>query len=132
MKNGEFRLKLGDDELILRATPHVLRTILTKHDGLRNAFNNVYMMKANVMEDIIIAGLTNEEGKIVVDGGDTATTTKRDISNAIFEHGYLDLVGPVTEFLNFLGNGGRHPPTPEDDDLDSIIGANKETESGKD
>ena len=112
-KDGEFPLVLGEDNLVLRASPHVLRTILTKHQGIRQVLQKIYMIEEEAIYDVMVAALS--------DPMDASRNPKQNgwkaiLRENIFNHGLLDLVEPVTGFVTFLANGGKHEPEIEDDD----------------
>lgn len=97
MKLGEFTFQLAEDTIVLKATPHALRTVLVKHGGMRSAIQKVYMMEADIMEDIIEAGLA-------------PTPINRDVlAENVFNAGIINLIEPLTNFLMLLANGGKPP-----------------------
>lgn len=104
MKDGEFPIKIADDELVLRATPHVLRTILSKYGGIRQVLQKIYMIEEEAIYDVIVAALSGPDPN----GVQRAKNWKSVVRDNIFEHGILDLVDPLTTFVTFLANGGRH------------------------
>ena len=101
MKQGEMELKLGDDNLVLRATPYALRFILSKHEDLRTAIQRVYMMNDKVIYDILEAGVT--DGKVQIN--------RKALEENAFNEGLINLIGPMTDFLMLLANGGKKPST---------------------
>ncbi len=104
MKQGEFKLTLGENNLTLRCTPAALRAIETDHGGLRNVFSKLYQVEFKTIKDIIKAGLI---GGLKYD--------ESVLEQEIFDHGLIDLLEPLTEFLNLLGNGGRPPEKKKDE-----------------
>lgn len=112
MKDGEYPLKLDQDEVVLRASPHVLRTILTKHQGIRQVLQKIYMIEEEAIYDVIVAGLADTPGM--------SKDWKSTVRDNIFKHGILDLVEPIIGFVNFLGNGGRHEAPKEEDDSGKV------------
>jgi len=97
MKDGELSLKLDEETITLKATPHALRVVLTKHGGMRKAIEKVFMMESDIMEDIIEAGLAPEK------------INRQILSENVFKTGIINLVGPLTEYLMLLANGGKKP-----------------------
>ena len=113
MKDGEYPITICEDELVLRASPHVLRTILTKHSGIRQVLQKIYMIEEEAIFDVLSAALS--------DPADTARNPKARgwkeiLRENIFKHGILNLVEPTTGFVTFLANGGKHEPQTEDDE----------------
>lgn len=97
MKEGTQVLRLEEDVITLKATPHALRVILTKHGGMRNAIQKVYMMEADIMEDIIEAGVA------------PTPVDRKTLSENVFKSGIINLIEPLTEYLVLLANGGKKP-----------------------
>lgn len=97
MKQGEMELQLGPDKITLRATPHALRTVLSKHEDLRTALQRVYMMNDSIMYDIIEAAVS--DGKKAIN--------REALQTNVFEYGIINLVEPLTEYLMLLANGGK-------------------------
>jgi hypothetical protein len=102
MKQGEFKLTLGEDELLLRCTPHALRTVLTKHGGIRAVMQKLYLVEFDIMFDLIASGL-----------GETKFD-KNNLEENIFLAGIINLVEQLTEFVDLLGNGGKPSVKSED------------------
>lgn len=104
MKPGQLKFQLDEDIVVLKATPHALRTILSKHGGMRNAIQKVYMMEVDIMEDIIEAGLAPIE------------IQKDTLRENVFKSGIINLIDPLTEYLMLLANGGKQPEEPKKGD----------------
>ncbi len=109
-KDGEYAIQLAEDEIILRATPNVLRMILNKHGGIRQALQKVYMIEEEIMFDIMVAGISDGPKSPL------APSWKTTLRENIFKHGVINLVEPLTGFLTFLGNGGKHEVVLDEDD----------------
>jgi len=112
MKDGEFTIKLAEDNLLLRATPHALRTILTKYGGVKNVLQKIYLIEEEVMFDIIVAALSGPDP----DGIPKLRNWKEVIRENIFSHGIINLVDPMTEYVMLLANGGRHAKKADSED----------------
>ena len=97
MKDGEISFQLDEDVITLKATPHALRVVLTKHGGMRRAIEKVFMMEADIMEDIIEAGLAPQK------------INRQILSENVFKAGIINLIAPLTEYLMLLANGGKKP-----------------------
>lgn len=97
MKQGEMELQLGPDKITLRATPHALRIVLSKHEDLRTALQRVYMMNDSIMYDIIEAAVS--DGKKAIN--------REALQANVFEYGIINLIEPLTEYLMLLANGGK-------------------------
>lgn len=99
MKQGEMELKLGEDNLVLRATPHALRFIISRHEDLRTAIQRVYMLNDKVIYDVIEAAVT--DGKTSIN--------RAALEENAFSEGIINLIEPITEYLMLLANGGKTP-----------------------
>ncbi len=110
MKQGEVKLKLGPDEIILRPTPHALRTVLNDFGGVRPLYGKLYNIEYEAVFGIIKAGAVNENG-------DPMSNDKA-LEENIYLAGISDLVEPCTEYLELLINGGRPPKKVEDVDTE--------------
>jgi len=97
MKEGTTSFQLDEDFITLKATPHALRVVLTKHGGMRRAIEKVYMMEADIMEDIIEAGLAPEKIDRTI------------LAENVFKSGIINLIEPLSEYLMLLANGGKKP-----------------------
>lgn len=96
---GVFELSLnGDDPLKLRCTPHALRFIEKKHGGLRLVIQKITFVEFQTMLDLIDAGLA---GGMAYD--------KKVLEEEVFKHGLYNLIVPLTDYINLLGNGGQPP-----------------------
>lgn len=106
MKQGEMELKLDVDNLVLKATPHALRTILSKHEDMRTAINKVYMMNFEIMCDIVEAAIYDGKTKV----------NKQYLEENVFNEGIINLIDPLTQYLMLLSNGGK--PIENQEELD--------------
>lgn len=98
MRQGEFALNLNENVIPLRCTPAALRFAENKHGGIRNLLQKIYMVEYQTMLDIIEAGLIG-----------APHYDKELLAEEVFKHGTMNLIVPLTDYINLLGNGGKLP-----------------------
>ena len=101
-KQGEVKLQMGRNEVVLRPTPYALREVLTELGGARLIYGALYNLEYRAFFGLIKAGVANPNEKW------TAKDTEA-LEKEIFDYGLSDLVEPCTRYLTLLINGGREP-----------------------
>lgn len=102
-KQGEVHLQMLPGEVILRPTPHALRTVLTELGGARQVYGALYNMEYSAIFGLLKAGTKRSDQEVWGREDDKA------LDEAIFAYGLSDLVEPCTRYLTLLINGGREP-----------------------
>lgn len=104
-KLGEVEIEMEDEVLVLKPTPHALRTILTKCGGAQEAFRKIYLMDYQTIFDVLEAATAASYEKKV---------NAKVLEENIFKHGIINLVAPLTKYVNLLINGGKEPVEEDD------------------
>lgn len=99
-KQGEVTIVLEEDTIVLKPTPHALRTVLTECGGAREIFRKIYMLEYDVIFKVMEAGVTASYSK---------APDKKNLEENIYKHGIVNLVEPLTDYVNLLINGGKLP-----------------------
>ena len=93
-------ITLNGEALGLKPTLLAFKEINAKCGGFRNALQNVaYDYNAEIITQIIASGL----GKRV-----------KDVEEPVFKTPQNELIGPVTDFVTILMNGGKRPVDGEE------------------
>lgn len=108
-KQGEVKLQMGRNEVVLRPTPFALREVLTELGGARLLYGSLYNLEYRAFFGLIKAGVATADTKW------TAKDTEA-LEKEIFDYGLTDLVEPCTRYLTLLINGGREPEENEEAD----------------
>jgi len=106
-KLGEVEILTEDDALVLKPTPHALRTILIKCGGAQEAFRKIYLIDYQTIFDVLEAGITASYDK---------KPNPKTLEENIFKHGIINFVEPLTRYVNLLINGGKEPEENEEVD----------------
>lgn len=103
---GHVQIELGDDEVVLKPTGRALERLEKQYDGLVGVVEGLTRFRLKAYVDVVMAG-------------SGAKPTDRDkVTEEVFSAGMINLLQPLTRFVNILGNGGR-PPKDEEQDGDA-------------
>lgn len=101
---GEVEISLSGMRVVLKPTLQAATVLSRKWGGLQKLIIALggYELDAYV-DCIVVAGGVTEKGKAA-------------LPERVFSHGIVNLIGPLTQFVGLLANGGRPSEPPADDD----------------
>jgi hypothetical protein len=90
--NGDVTITLGGREAVLKCTLGAAMKVDEELGGFAGALQAVSTFRLSAFVCVVAAGL----GK-----------PQQDVREAVFKEGLTNLIGPVSEYLALLTNGGR-------------------------
>ena len=92
--NGDVTINLGGREAVLKCTLGAAMKVDEQLGGFVEAMRALTTFRLAAFICIVAAGLDKPQ---------------QDVREAVFREGMTNLIGPLTTYLELLGNGGRKP-----------------------
>lgn len=100
VNEGEVEVTLAGKPAVLRSTLRAAKTVDAKCGGFQSAYSRLAAFNMEAYAIVVAAGLGKQP---------------HEVEDAVYQTGMTDLIGPLSEFVTLLMNGGRKPGKEADD-----------------